>query len=172
MATSKKRTSRTKAGGWPRPQAESVRQRFLWAEVTQAEHDQIQAYCRRNHISVSQFMADLLLEDAAKSKSRGKQKVILRPEIRLTPQQQSKLELLARRHQKKSIGEYILDVLEPEFELKRLHTPVKTKMVRYYLSDDEHATVTNHIAESGLSATNYAAMLALRVIHKDGKAIK
>jgi len=166
MAVTRKRAA-DKVGGWPRPQAESLRERFLWAEVTKAEHDEIQAYCRRNHISVSQFMADLLLKDATKSKAKRKQKVILRPEIQLTPQQQAKLELLARLHQKKSVGEYILDVLEPELELQRLHVPLKTKMVRYYLSDEEHATVTNHIAESGLSATNYAAMVALRTIRKD-----
>jgi hypothetical protein len=167
--TEPKKRSTPSRGGWPRPQADSPRERFLWAEVTKAEHDEIQAYCRGNHISVSQFMADLLLKDASKSKAKRKQKVTLRPEIQLTRQQQAKLELLARLHQKKSVGEYILDVLEPELELQRLHAPRKTKMVRYYLSDDEHATVTNHIAESGLSATNYAAMLALRIIRKDTK---
>ena len=169
MTTTKNRTARSKAGGWPRPQAESLRQRFLWADVTEQEHSEIQQYCRRNKTSVSQFMADLLLTDAAKSKSRRKQKVVLRPQIELTTQQNNKLELLARLNQKKSVGEYILDILEPQFELRRVHAPVKTKMLRYYLSDEERQTVTSHIAASGLSATNYAAMLALRAVRKADK---
>ena len=161
MRTSKKRLVR--------PQAKSLRKRFLYADVTTAEHEEIQTYCRSRQLSVSQFMADLLLKDATESKRRRKPKVIVRPEIQLTPRQKDKLELLARLNQKKSIGEYILDVLEPLLELQRLHVPVKTKMLRYYLSHEEHEVVSNHLAESGLSPGSYAAMLVLRAIHKDKK---
>lgn len=169
MAATKNRATRSKTGGWPRLQAESLRQRFLWADVTEQEHAEIQEYCRTNQISVSQFMAELLLNDASKPNRKRKQKVLLRPQIELTAQQNNKLELLARLNQKKSVGEYILDVLEPQLELQRLHTPVKTKMLRYYLSEQERQTVINHIASSGLSATNYAALLALRTVRKDRK---
>lgn len=169
MAPTKNADGPQKQRGWPRSQADSLRKRFLWAHVSDDEYEAIQKHCQQEGISVSQFMADLLLEDAANSKTRRKQKVTLRPEIVLTPQQYTKLELLARLHQKKSVGEFILDVLEPQLELKRLHTPVKKKIIRYYLSDAEHETVTDHIAASGLSATNYAAMLALRAVRKERK---
>lgn len=161
MRTSKKRLVR--------PQAKSLRKRFLYADVTDPEHEEIQAYCRSRQLSVSQFMADLLLKDAAGSRGRRKPKVVVRPEIQLTPQQKDKLELLARLNQKKSIGEYILDVLEPLLELQRLHAPAKTRMLRYYLSDEEHATLSDYLAETGLSPGNYAAMLALRTIRQDTK---
>lgn len=172
MVATKKRTARSRAGGWPRPHAASLRERFLWADVTDQEHTEIQKYCRRNQISVSQFMAHLMLTDAARPKRKHKQNVVLRPEIELTAQQNNKLELLARLNQKTSIGEYILDILGPQFALQRLHAPAKTKMLRYYLSEEERQTVMNRIAASGLSATNYAAMLALRAVRKPGKKRK
>jgi len=149
-----------------RPQAPSLRKRFLYAEVTEQEHQEIQRYCRNKGESVSQFIADLLLAEARKPKGKQNQKVILKPALALTPQQQDKLELLARLHKKKSVGEYILDVLEPELELKRLHVPVRTKLVRYYLSPEEYDLVAKHIATSGLSPSSYAAMVVLRVIRK------
>jgi hypothetical protein len=172
MSDPKSRATRPKSAGSTRSQAESLRKRFLWAEVTDQEYDAIQQHCRKKGSSVSKFISDLLLQEASSAKTKQKQSVILRPKIQLTAKQQAKLELLARLHQKKSIGDYILDVLGPQLELQRLHAPLKTKMVRYYLSDEEHHAVMKHVAELGLSATNYAAMVALRAIRKETKRAK
>jgi hypothetical protein len=155
-----------------RPQAKTLRHRFLYTDVTPQEYEEIREYCRQNRVSVSQFVADLLLRDAAKPKSKRKQKVILKPEITLTPEQVDRLELLTRLHQKETVGEYIQGILEPELELQRLHAPVDTKMLRFYLSDEEHKIVINHIKDSGMSARNYAAMLTLRAIRKTAKKRK
>jgi hypothetical protein len=171
MASSKNRELPSKLTDRSRHRPESPRQRFLWADVTQKEHDEIRAYCRQRGTSVSQFLADLVLRDAVMP-PRKNQQVILRPKIKLTAQQHDKLEVLARLHQKKSVGEFILDVLVPELELQRIHVPVKKKMLRYYLTETQHRVVTDHIASSGLSATNYTTLLALRAIHKDAKARK
>lgn len=152
-----------------RPQAKSLRDRFLHTDVTPEEHKAIQDYCRKRRISVSQFIADLLLREAHKPKGKRQDKVMVCAEIEMTPQEQDKLELLARLHQKRSISEYIHAVLQPELDVQRLHAPVQTKMVRYYLSNEEHEDVMNHIRESGISARNYAAMLALREIAKTTK---
>lgn len=172
MSDPKTRGTRSKPAASARTEAESLRKRFLWAEVTKQEYEAIQQHCRKKGISVSKFIAHLLLQEANSAKTKQKQPVILRPKLQLTANQQAKLELLARLHQKKSIGDYILDVLGPQLELQRLHAPLKTKMVRYYLSHEEHHTVTNHVAELGLSATNYAAMLAIRAIRKESKRAK
>lgn len=150
-----------------KPRSTNLRNRSLWAEVTPDERDEIQEYCRRKGISVSQFMADLMLKDVAQSKHTRKKPVILRPEIKVTAQQRDKLEVLARLHNKKSLGEFILDLLEPELELKRLHVPVKKTMIRFYVSQDERRAIIQHTATSGLSVTNYATMLALRTIRND-----
>jgi hypothetical protein len=151
------------------PGAEPLRKRFLWAEVTEREQTEIQRYCRKRGMSVSRFLADLTLKDAEDSRHKRKQDVIVRPAIKLTSQQHDKLEVLARLNQKKSVAEFIFDVLEPELEVQRLRAPVRTKMLRYYLSEEEHEVVSNHLMQSGLSAGSYAAMLALRKIRRDSR---
>ena len=149
-----------------RPQAKSLRHRFLYTDVSEQENDQIQEYCRRNQVSVSQFIADLLLNEARKPRSGRKDKVIL--ELELTPEENDKLELLARLHQKDSV-EFVRSVLEPELRVQRLHAPIKTKQLRYYLSDEEYEIVARYVTETGISARNYAATLALRAIRRASK---
>lgn len=165
----KRRVVRPNLGGTLRPQAEAPRRRFLYTDVTKTEYAKIQEYCKSKQISLSQFMAELVLEDANKPKVKRQGKVKLRLELELTPEQQDKLELLTRLHQKESVDEFILQILEPNLKLQRLHAPLETRMLRYYLSDEEHDKVISHIEGTGISARNYAAMLALRAIRKKDK---
>ena len=169
MTASNNRAQRSRPGGWPRPAAETRRNRFLYTDVTQAENDKIQKYCDENSISVSQFLADLMLQDALKPKSKNKQKILVRAEFELTPQQLDKLELLTRLHEKDSIGQVICDILEPHLNIQRLHLPMQTMTLRYYLSDQEHERLTQHLANKGISARNYAATLALKTIAKKSR---
>lgn len=150
-----------------RTQAKGIRERFLYTDVTEDEYKKISQYCQEKHISVSQFFADLLLKEANKSKGKGQQKVTL--EIEFTPAEHEKLELLTRLHKKESVRDFVRDVLQPELRVQRLHAPAKTKLVRYYFSNEEHEMVTKHMAQSGMSARNYPAILALRAIGKASK---
>lgn len=170
MTPSKKRRAvRPNLGGTLRPQAEAPRRRFLYTDVTKTEYAKIQEYCKSKQISLSQFMADLVLEDAKKPSVKRQGKVKMKLELELTPEQQDKLELLARLHQKESVDEYVLEMLEPNLKLQRVHSPLETKMLRFYLSEEEHEKVISHIEGTGISARNYAAMLALRAIRKKDK---
>lgn len=144
-----------------RSQGKGIRERFLYTNLTQEEHEKISQYCRDNHISISQFFADLLLQEASKSKGKP-QKLTL--QIELTPAEHEKLEQLTRLHKKESIGDFVREILEPELQLQRLHAPIKTKHVRYYFSDEEHELVTKHMKALGKSPSNYPAILALRAI--------
>lgn len=150
-----------------RTQAKSPRERFLYTNLTEDEYRDISKHCREKQISISQFFADLLIGDASKSKSKGRQKVIL--EIELTPAEHEKLEQLTRLHNKESVGDFVREVLEPELRVQRLHAPTKTKHVRYYFSDEEHELVTKHMRAFGKSPSNYPAILALRAIRKGAK---
>jgi hypothetical protein len=172
MTASKRRVVRANLGGTLRPQAEAPRRHFLLTDVTKAEYEEIQRYCLENQISISQFLAELVLKDAGKPKSKRKQKVILRPEIELTPEEQDKLELLARLNQKQSIGEFIRDLLQPNLQIQRVHTSLETTSLRFYLSEEEHERVMKHLSTTGISARNYGAMLALRTIRKQRKKPK
>jgi hypothetical protein len=147
-----------------RTQAKSPRERFLYTNLTEDEFKEISKYCRENQISISQFFADLLIEDATRSKGKTQEKLTL--QIELTPEEHEKLELLARLHKKESIGDFVREAIQPELKIQRLHAPTKTKHVRYYFSNDEHQMVTKHLKEHGKSASNYPATLALRTIRK------
>jgi hypothetical protein len=166
----KRRVVRPNRGGTLRPQAETPRRHFLLTDVTKAEYEQIQKYCADHRISMSQFLADLVLTDAEKPKSKRKRKVILRPEIELTLEEEIRLELLTRLNEKESVGELIRDLIQPNLQAQRVHAPLETMPVRFYLSQDEHEKVTKHIAETGISARNYLIMLALRAIRKSNKS--
>ena len=170
MAPSKKRAVvRPNLGGTLRPQAEAPRRRFLYTDVTKSEYTKIQQHCKTKQISLSQFLADLVLRDAEKPRAKRQDKVKVKLELELTPEQHDKLELLTRLHQKESVNEFVLEVLEPNLKLQRLHSPLETKMLRFYLSEEEHEKVISHIEGTGISARNYAAMLALREIRKKHK---
>jgi superfamily II DNA helicase RecQ len=54
-------------------------------------------------------------------------------------------------------------------QIQRTHAPLETTAVRYYLSKEEHQRVIRHIVSKGISARNYAVMLALKAISKDRK---
>lgn len=172
MGETKKQDLRPNLGGTLRPQAEARRRRFLYTDVTKAEYEEIRRYCVDKQISLSQFLADLVLKDAAKPSRKRKQKVLLRTEIELTPEEQDKLELLARLHEKQTVGEFIREILQPNLQIQRIHSPLDTKSLRFYLSEEEHERVTKHIESTGISARNYGAMLALREIAKNRKRHK
>ena len=161
----KKRIVRPNLGGALRPRADQPRRNFLYIEVTEHERKIIQDYCVRNHVSISQFLAELLLDDASKPKPT--EKVILRPELEFTAAEQEKLELLAMLHNKSSLDELIRDLLQPALDTQHIHTDRQTSLVRFYLSQEEHQAVTTHIAAKRIPAGKYAAMLALNAIAKE-----
>jgi hypothetical protein len=149
-----------------RSQGKGTREHFLYTNLTEEEHKKISQYCQEKQISISQFFADLLLQEASKSKGKP-QSVTL--EIELTPEEHEKLEQLTRLHAKESVGDFVRELLEPELRVQRLHAPIKTKHVRYYFSDEELELVTKHMRELRKSPSNYPAILALRAIRKASK---
>ena len=161
----RKRIVRPNLGGVLRPRAEAPRRNFLHIEVTEAERRAIQDHCVKNHISLSQFLAELLIEDASKPKRTGK--VVLRPQLEFTPSEYEKLELLAMLHGHRSLDELIRDLIQPVLETQNIHTDRETSFVRFYLSQEEHQAITSHIAAKNISIGKYAAMLALKTIAKD-----
>jgi len=163
--TTKKRIVRPNLGGSLRPRAEAPRRHFLYLDVTKEEQKQIHKYCKQKKISVSQFLADIVIKDA-KSKPKSKDKITIRAEFEVTPEEQEKLELLLRLRQKTSIGQFVSELLRPNLEVQRLHAPVETTPLRYYLSEEEHEIVTKHMASKGIAARNYGALLALKAIEK------
>lgn len=161
----KKRVVRPNLGGVLRPRADTPRRNFLYIEVTESERRAIQDYCVKNHISFSQFLAELLLEDARKPQRN--EKVVLRPQLEFTPAEYEKLELLAMLHNKNSVAELIRSLIQPVLDTQNIHTDRETSSVRFYLSQEEHQTITSHISAKNIPMGKYAAMLALNAIAKN-----
>jgi hypothetical protein len=145
--------------------AKTARLRFVETDVTPEEHSEILDYCLKNKISVSQFLADLILQDAATTKSR-KGPVRINTQFDFSADEYAKLELLVHVYKKDNVSDLIRDLLQPHLDLQRLHVPTETKSVRFYLSDREHETVTKHIASRGITARKYVSFLALKEIAK------
>jgi hypothetical protein len=172
MSATKKRAVRPNLGNPLRPRTETRRDHFLVTDVTEEEQQEILQYCLRKKISVSQFLADLVLQDASRPKPDRKQKVLVRAEFELSPEEYDRLELLTRLYKKHNVGGLIRDLIKPNLDFQRLHAPAETMSLRYYLSAEEHEKVTKHIASTGISARNYAAMLALKAMARDRKKQK
>jgi hypothetical protein len=115
---------------------------------------------------VSQFLAELMMEDALQSKPKQKQKVIVRAEFELTVEEQEKLELLLRLRQNKSLGQFLYELIQPNLEVQRLHTPLEMIPIRCYLSEEEHETITEHVASKGIAVKNYGGLLAIKAVDK------
>jgi len=161
----KKRAVRPNLGAALRPRAKAPRRNFLWIEVTEHEQKRIQDYCIKNHISVSHFLAELLLDDASKPKRTDK--VVLRLELEFTPEEQEKLELLGMLYAKSSLAELIRELIQPTLQTQHLHSNRKTTAVRFYLSQEEHQKIATHIAAKRIPIGKYATLLALKEIERD-----
>lgn len=163
-AETKKRPVRPNRGSSLRPRAETPRRHFLYIDVTKEEHKKLQEYCIEHKISVSQFLGELMMEDALQPKPK-KQKVIARAELELTAEEHEKLELLLRL-QNKPLSQFLYELIQPNLEVQRLHTPLETIPIRCYLSEEEHETITKHVASKGMAAKNYGGLLAIKAIDK------
>lgn len=169
MSASNKRVIRPNLGSTLRPRGKTPRKHFLTVDVTKAEQQAILQHCLANGISLSQFLADLVLEDAAKPQPNPKLKVTVKAEFELTQTEHEKLELLARLYKKDTLNELIYELLVPNLNLERPHAPLETMPLRFYVSKEEHEIITQHIASKGFSASNYAALLAVKAIAQPKK---
>ena len=157
---------RPNRGSVLRPRAKSPRSHFLYVDVTKEEQEKIHDYCINQQVSVSQFLADIMMQDALKAKANPKrrEKVCVQAEFELTTEDLEKLELLVRLRNKGSISQFILELIRPHLEVQKLHSSIETIPLRYYLSEDEHQTITKHLAGKGIAARNYGVSLALKAI--------
>jgi hypothetical protein len=165
------RSKRPNAGSGLRLPAQVRRQRFLEAEVSESEHAQIMEYCLSHRISVSQFLADLILEDATSTRIGGP--VVRLRDLDFSAEEYEKLELLAYLHKKQSVSDLVRELLRPHLDLQRVHVAHdKTKSLRFYLDDQEHGIVTDYLTRRGITARKYVSYLALKTIAKSRKKRK
>jgi transposase len=147
------------------------RHRFLETDVTLEKAKEIREYCFRNGITVSDFLAELILEDAATAKHpKAEIKV---DDLTLPWGDYEKLELIVYLTGRNSISEFIRELLQPHLDLQRLPSPKdKIRSLRLYLNEEDHRTVTRHLESRGIGARKYISFLALKAIAKARKTPK
>jgi hypothetical protein len=166
----RKRPIRPNLGGILRTPDKEPRRRFLYVEVTKEEKNKIRDHCVRKKISISQYLAELMLADAAKPKPA--QNVRLKMEFELAPEEYEKLELLAFQREKKSIHELMRELIQENLDIQKMHSNRNRLFLRFYLSEEEHAIVFSHIAAKNIPAGKYATMVVLKALNLDGTQSK
>jgi tRNA(Glu) U13 pseudouridine synthase TruD len=170
FAVMRKRPIRPNLGGILRTPDKEPRRRFLYVEVTKEEKNKIRDHCVRKKISISQYLAELMLADAAKPKPA--QNVRLKMEFELAPEEYEKLELLAFQREKKSIHELMRELIQENLDIQKMHSNRNRLFLRFYLSEEEHAIVFSHIAAKNIPAGKYATMVVLKALNLDGPQSK
>ncbi len=171
VKTQNKESTHVKGGNHLLTPPRRPRHRFLETDVTNEEHKQIVDYCLTNRVSISQFLADLILEAAATAKVR--KPAVRIDDLELAADDYDKLELLVHLHKKNSVGDLIRDLLQPHLDSQKLHGPTeKARSLRFYLDDREHETVTTFLVNRGLTARKYVCYLAIKTIAKLRKTRK
>src|ERR1700759_5058718 len=72
--SAKGKVVRPNRGSVLRPRAKSPRSHFLYVDVTKEEQEKIHDYCINQQVSVSQFLADIMMQDALKAKANPKRR--------------------------------------------------------------------------------------------------
>lgn len=148
-----------------RDKAGAPRRHYLVTTVTPAEKEAILKYCDKHGRSISSFLADIALEDAkqpAKSKLEDQEITLT---LRLPARDIDKMRLFARLEQK-SVEELLREFLQPGLQKRKAVAAVPMHTLRCWLSDDEHKTIKEYLANYGLSARSYLALLALKAINR------
>jgi hypothetical protein len=150
--------------------AGSARSHYLLAEVTSEEKQAILKYCKTHNLSVSGFLGQVALEDAKARKKAGEDEP-LTITINLPASKRAKLLYMARLKEK-SVDELVEEFIAPSLAKNRRgpgsRYTLHTEALRYYLNDEEHALIKNHMEKEHVSSRHYLAQLALKTIQKRG----
>jgi hypothetical protein len=160
--TKKRRVLRPNFGGTLRGRIKKGRRKFLYVEVTKEEKNKIQYHCVRARVTFSQYLAEVMLADAAVPKPTENVKVNM--EFEFTPDQYEKLQVVAMLRDKKDVKELTRELLQESLDIQKMHSKRKRDFMRFYLTQDEHAHISSHIAAKNMPAGKYATMVVLRAL--------
>lgn len=160
-------TSRKKrAVKMTRPKAKGPRLNYLVTNVTSEEKRVIDDHCAHRGVSVSSFLADLMLKEvrnAPKVREKGEKVTVT---LRFSQQELDKLNILSRVREM-SMAELLHEGLKPSLGKRQAPSKVEWESVRCWLSRQEHAEITRYLKSRRLSARTYLAHKALKAIGKN-----
>jgi len=147
----------------------SPRTYHLNTDFSSQQKKLILAYCAEHQISVSQFLAEVALNDARESvDQRVDEEEEITITLRIPRHKRTKLEIFAQRRGE-TIGDHVRAQLLPLLEKQQPPHPAKKNSLRYYLDKKEHELVRRQLKKRGLSGRNYIAFLAVQKVNQSKK---
>jgi uncharacterized protein (DUF1778 family) len=160
-----RKKSRSTAAPPTRKPGALPRKHHMHTDFSAEQKKLILAYCAKHNISVSQFLAEVAVNDANESLHRRakEQEEEITITLRIPRDKRTKLEIFAERRGE-TIEDHIRAHILPLLEKQQTSFPLKTESVRYYLNKNEHELVIKQLKKRGLSGRNYVAFLALQKV--------
>jgi hypothetical protein len=159
----KKPAAKTGAYAAPRPKTGAPRRHYLVTNVTEKEKKAISDFCAGRGISVSAFLAGLVLDEAQKKTNIQTKDEEITVTLKLSARDIDKMRIFARLEEK-TIEELMQQLLQPRFQKRQTASTLEMETLRCWLSNEEHRVIKKYLARHRLSARNYLALLALRAI--------
>ena len=151
-----------------RPQAETPRSRYVQTQVTKEDKLEILRHCKKAGISVSQFLAELAMQEAQNQSPKNNDDEEITLTLRLPRHKKAQLNIFAKAKQK-SLEQLVEELLLPNLEKRQTRGALQTESLTYYLTDSEHQLLMEYLNKSGLSARTYVGHLAVTAISKRRK---
>jgi hypothetical protein len=165
VPATKKSGKKTFSYATSRPEVGAPRRNYLVTSVTEKEKQAITEYCSRRGISVSAFLADLVLEDAKRPPNGKPENEELTVTLKLPTRDIDKMRIFARLEEK-TIEELLQELVQPGVQKRQTASALEMQTLRCWLSNEEHRTIKKYLAKHRLSARNYLALLALKAINQ------
>jgi hypothetical protein len=156
----KKPAKKTGAYTVSRPDVGAPRRNYLVTSVTEKEKEAITEYCSRHGISVSAFLAELVLKDAKRSPNSEQEDEEITVTLKLSSRDIDKMRIFARLEEK-TIEELLQELVQPGVQKRQTASALQMQTLRCWLSNEEHRIIKKYLAKYRLSARNYLALLAL-----------
>lgn len=152
----------------PKKRGKAARTRYMIADFTREEKDRIASYCRRNHTTISSFLASVALEDVYRANREGPTEEEIDIKLRIPAEQSAKLQMFARL-QGKTVDQFVVGLVSPTLAKGKTSFSLKTESLRYYLSPEEHRLLKRYLRSKNLSARTYVSYLALKALERRKK---
>lgn len=146
----------------------SARTRYMIADFIPPDKSRITDYCRKNHTTISSFLANIALQEVYRAGRKGPTEEEVEITLRIPAEQSAKLHAFAHRLGK-TINEYVLELVAPTLEKGKTSFSAKTESLRYYLSPDEHRMLKKYLKSKNLSARTYISYLAIKALNRSKK---
>ena len=128
----------------PKKKGHAARTRYMIADFTREEKDRVINYCKRNHTTISSFLATVALEDVHRANREGPTEEEVDITLRIPAEQSAKLHTFARL-QGKTVNQFVAGLVT------------------------EHRLLREYLKSKNLSARTYISYLALKALERRKK---